>query len=216
MGRQHFHRFRRKSFYRPSVSFRISCYEHLGQRHDLVRPFAQRRKVEVDRVDPVVKVLPELTFLHHLLQILVSGTDEPYVYRDGLRVADPCYAAVLDDPEQLGLKVEGNVADLVKEEGAAVRLLEFADVVGVGIGECALHMTEEFALEQSLGQGTCIHADHLSEGTFRPAVYLSRQHILSRTVFAGNQDICEGRGELVHVLSDQRHARTVAPVHFER
>ena len=54
----------------------------------------------------------------------------------------------LERPEQLGLQLERQGADLVEEQGAAVRQLEQARLGGDRAGEGALLVAEQLALEQ--------------------------------------------------------------------
>ena len=67
--------------------------------------------------------------------------------------------ALFHGPEQLGLDLEADVADFVKEQGAVLGQFEFADLVGVGPGEGALDVPEELAFEQGLHQGAAVHGD---------------------------------------------------------
>ena len=79
---------------------------------------------------------------------------------DRPRVAHAGDGAVLDDAQQLGLLGKRDVADFVQEERGAVGLLEFADVVGMGVGEGTFHMTEHLTLEQRLSDSPNIDAHH--------------------------------------------------------
>jgi len=56
--------------------------------------------------------------------------------------------AVLDNPKQLGLHGKRGFLDFIKENGAAVGVLEQTRAVVRGFGERAAHMTEELALEK--------------------------------------------------------------------
>ena len=56
--------------------------------------------------------------------------------------ADSLEGAFLQNAEQLGLHFEGDVADFVEEERAAVGQLEAADLVAVGARERALDVAE--------------------------------------------------------------------------
>ena len=74
----------------------------------------------------------------------------PHVHLLGLAPADPPDLALLQHPEQLGLEVERQVADLVEQQRALVGQLEQAGAVGGGAGERALAVAEELGLEQLL------------------------------------------------------------------
>jgi hypothetical protein len=61
---------------------------------------------------------------------------------NGPGLAEPLELALLKDAEQLGLQVERHLAYFVKQQGAAVRKLEFAGFGGVGAGEGPLGVAE--------------------------------------------------------------------------
>ena len=57
--------------------------------------------------------------------------------------ADRVDLALLERSQKLDLDVEGQFADLVEEQGAAVGLLELAQVLVGGAGEAALLVAEQ-------------------------------------------------------------------------
>ncbi len=79
--------------------------------------------------------------------------------RDRRPAADALDLMLLEDAEQLGLGLQGELGDLVQEEGAAVGQLEAADAPGEGAGEGAFFMAEELALDQSPGERGAIELD---------------------------------------------------------
>ena len=91
------------------------------QPRDVVRPLAQRRQHEREHVQPVVEVLAEAAVGHHPGQVAVGGRDHPHVDLDRLRAAEALELLLLQDAEQLGLQLRGDVADLVEEERPLVR-----------------------------------------------------------------------------------------------
>src|SRR5687768_15005390 len=79
--------------------------------------------------------------------------------------------ARLEDAEELGLRVERHVADLVEEEGAAVRRSEEAFAIAIRSGERAATMTEELALEERRRNGCRVRR---AEGTLASARVVKR------------------------------------------
>ena len=61
--------------------------------------------------------------------------------------ADAPDLALLEHAQQLGLDAERQLADLVEEDGAAVRRLEEALAVAIGAGEGAAHVAEQLGLD---------------------------------------------------------------------
>jgi hypothetical protein len=82
----------------------------------------------------------------------VGRGDHPHVDLDGLVAADALELALLEEAEQLDLGRRREIADLVEEQGAAVRLLEAAFARARRAGERTALVAEELALEQRLGQ----------------------------------------------------------------
>ena len=77
----------------------------------------------------------------------------------GAGVADPDDDPLLERAQQLHLQRERHLADLVEEQRAAVGRLELALLVGDRAGEGALHVAEQLALEQVLGDGAAVDGD---------------------------------------------------------
>ena len=94
--------------------------EHVGAAH------AQRRHLDVDDVEAVVEVLAEAPFAHLGREIAVGRGDEAHVDLDRLVAADALERPLLEDAQQLDLRRQRDLADLVEEERAAVGLLEAA------------------------------------------------------------------------------------------
>ena len=200
----------------PVILFGKTLQEQLGQRHDVLFAFPERRQGDVDGVDAVVEVLAEPSLPDQCRQIHIGRADQPDVHRNRLCAAHPYHAPVLDDPQQLGLQVQRDVADFIQEQRPAVGLLELAYVIGMRIGESALHMAEQFAFKQRLRDGAGIHRHHRLPVPEAVGVDLVREHILAGTVLAGDQHGRIGRGDLVECFADVGHGFGSAPEHHGR
>ena len=91
-----------------------------------------------------------------------------------------------------------------------VRRLHPADPVGAGVGEGALHMAEQLAFEQILGDRAEIDRDQHLVGAARAAVQLARDQLLAGAVLAEDQDVGVGRPGALDQRPDPRHRRRVA------
>ena len=107
--------------------------------------------------------------------------------------ADALELALLEDAEQLGLGLQGQLADLVEEERAAVGQLEAADAPGDGAGEGALLVAEELALDEPRGEGGAVDLDQRPGGP--PAVGVDRpgDQLLAGPRLAGDEHGGVGR-----------------------
>src|ERR1039458_7326972 len=103
-----------------------------------------------EHVQPVVKIRPEGAVLDQGLQIFVGGGDRPEIHLDLLVAAHPHDLLLLQHPQQVGLRLKADVADLVEENTASVSHLELALFAVLRPGECALLVGHPLALQQRL------------------------------------------------------------------
>ena len=94
-----------------------------------------------------------------LHDVAVGGGDEADVDAQFLRAADARERAVLQKPQQLGLKRLAHVGDFVEKNRAAVGLLDAAGFLFDRAGERAFFVAEQFAFQQRLGNGRAVDAD---------------------------------------------------------
>ena len=80
----------------------------------------ERRDHQLDDLQAVVEVLAEAAGLHRRLEVLVRRGEEPHVDLDRLVAADALELLLLERAQQLRLRLERHVAELVEEERAAV------------------------------------------------------------------------------------------------
>ena len=181
----------------------------LGERDDVGEAVTERRQRDRDDADPVVEVLAEASVADGGRQVAVGGGDDPDVDRDGA-AADRGHDALLQRAQQLGLHGEIHVADLVEEQGAAVRLAKEAGTVGGGAGEGAADMAEEQAFEQLGGNGGAVDGH---EGGFRAAsmtMDLVGDDLLAGAGLAHEQDRGVAVGDEADGLLDVTHRGTGA------
>ena len=136
-----------------AVALRVLRQEVTGQQRDVLAALAQRRHRDLDRVQPEEEVLPEAARRDLRVEVGVGGRDDAHVGAPRARAADALELAGLEHAQQLGLQVQRDVGDLVEEQRAAVGQLEAADAVALGVGEGALDVAEQLALEQALRTG---------------------------------------------------------------
>ena len=79
---------RRKCPLRPVIFARVEAEIMVEQNRDVVAPFAERRQLDLDRVEAEQQVLPEALFVGQLVGRHVGRGDNPDVDRDRLVGAD--------------------------------------------------------------------------------------------------------------------------------
>ena len=120
---------RRQLTLRLVVFARVEAQIMVEQDRNVLAPFAQRRQLDLDRVEPEQQVLAEALLVGERVGRYVGGGDHPHVDRNRLVRPDRHHLALLERGQQLGLEVKRQIADLVEEQGAVVGGLEAADAV---------------------------------------------------------------------------------------
>ncbi len=110
---------------------------------------------------------------------------------------------LLEQAQNLGLKCQRHVTNLVEKERAAVAPLKFTNAAAVCSGEGALLVTEQFTFQQVLRDGSAVEGQ---EGCLGPGAVLvdgTGDQFLAGAALAGNQhgDVLGGDAAdgLVHV-----------------
>ena len=131
--------------------------EALDERGDVLGAFPECRQGDLDHLQAVVQVLAEAPLLDLGLEVAMGRRDDANVDLDRRVAADPLEGVLLQDAEDLGLRLRGHVADLVQEEGALVGRLELADPARVGAGARALLVPKELALDEFTADRGAVH-----------------------------------------------------------
>src|SRR6185436_15480508 len=97
---------------------------------------------------------------------------------DVAHALDSTEALLLEGAEELRLGRKAHLPDLVEEEGASVRQLHQPLLHALRVGECALLVAEELALEKGLGDRAAIQLDERTVVAGSQVVDLARQELL--------------------------------------
>ena len=105
--------------------WRELAQEVLQQERQVPAPLAQRRDLDVEDVEAVVEVLAEPALRDALAQVAVRRRDDAHVDAGHRRVgAERLDRPLLQDAQELGLRGQRDLGDLVEEQRAAVGRLE--------------------------------------------------------------------------------------------
>src|SRR5438093_9025272 len=94
--------------------------EMIDEHRDLFAPLPKGWDPDLDDVQAVVQVFPELVRPHGGLEVAIGGGDEPHVGADDLLAADAGELAVLEHVQELGLEPQRHLPDLVEKERALI------------------------------------------------------------------------------------------------
>ena len=170
------------------------------QLRNVLWALAQAGQGDGEAGKPIVKILAEVSCLDLFRQISVGGTEDAYVGAENLVAANPPELAVLQHPQQLGLKLLGHLAHLVQEQGASVGQLEQALPVAHAPREGAALMAEELALYQGLGEHRAVQGKKGALHAPRVAVHEGGGQLLAGARLPLDQYRGLGAGGKLHGL----------------
>src|SRR5262245_22003096 len=180
---------------------------------DVLPSFAERRQVELHHLQAVKEVLAEGAPTDARSQIDVGRGDQAKVGPHETRAAEPPELALLEHAQQLGLRVERQVPDLVEKEGGAVGLLEDAGALGVCARERAALVTEELALDRTGRDRVAVTRDQLVPRTSAQSVQDSRDELLPGARLAGDQHRDIGGCDALDLIPESSHCRAATKEH---
>src|SRR5262249_55547127 len=97
------------------------------QERDVLSAVAEWGEGDGKYAQAIVEIFPEVALGDGLLQVAVGGGDDPHVDPNGHAATNALELALLENPQELGLGRQRQLADLVEEQGPAVGQLEPAD-----------------------------------------------------------------------------------------
>ena len=119
--------------------------------------------------------------------------------------AQTLHALFLQHAQQFGLQAQGQLADLVQQQGAAIGHFKLAALGRHRAGKGAALMTEQQGFEHLLGDGRAIDGHKRGIVAGGKTVNVARHHLFAGAGFTGNQDRRTGHG---HPLG---HRQQTAP-----
>ncbi len=184
--------------------------EESRQLGDVAVTFAQAWHADVEDIEAVVEVLPEVARFHRYFKIRIGGRDDPRVNRNGLVPTDTLDGTLLEEPQQVDLQVLGQIADFVEEQGAAVGRFNETNLALVSIRERAFLVTEQLRLDQRRGQCCAVDGHERAVGALGLLVYETRGQFFSGAAVAGDQHGLVFRRDLGDLAGQIAHHRAVA------
>ncbi len=108
------------------------------------------------------------------------------------------------------MQQERHVADFVKEQRAAVALLELADAFLVRAGKGSFFMAKEFAFEQRVRNRRAVHRQERAVAALAVLIDRAGDEFLARPAFAADQDGDILRRDAADRFVNGLHGRTAA------
>ncbi len=148
--------------------------------------------------------------LDGLRRIDVGGGDQAHVDRLFFLSAEPPDGSLLQHAQQLRLDAGRHLGDLVEEQRARVSKLEAAWPPLHRARKGAPFVTEDFVLEQRLGNRRTVDRDERMFAASAQLVNRLRDELLARPRFAVDEHRCDGRRGLLDDAIDRPKRRGVA------
>ena len=138
-------------------------HEEPDKRRNVLGSLTQRGDVDGKDVQAIVEIVAEALLLHQPGEVAVRRRDDADVHLDRARTAEALELLLLQDPQELWLQLERQLAHLVEEERTAVGELEATDLLGDRVGERAALVAEQLALQERRRDRGTVHRLHLRE-----------------------------------------------------
>ncbi len=96
------------------------------QQRNIVGTLAQRRKLNGNDIQAVIKILAKLSLGDGFSQVLIGCGEHAHVHRQPFLTTDAADLMLLKDAQQARLHVRADTADLIEKAGSALGFFEHA------------------------------------------------------------------------------------------
>jgi hypothetical protein len=177
----------------------------IDEEAEVARALAEGRQAKDRDGEAVEEILAEAAGSHLGHQVAVGRGDHPDVDLARVRLADALDLPFLKDPQELDLGGEGELAELVEEEGAAVGRLEDALLVVGGAGEGAAGVAEEGGFDELGRERAAVDRDEGAVAAGARAVDRASEELLAGAGLAEEEDRHAAGGDLAGAVDEAGH-----------
>ena len=170
---------------------------------DIGPSLTQGRDFDGHNPQTVEEVFTEASFLNRASQVEVGGGNDPRVGRTRLALTHRLERLLLENAEELHLKVKRRVSRLVQEQRSPRGEVEPSDPLADRASEGSAHMPEEFGLQKFTGQRAAIHGDERAAAAWRMGVDRSGENLLPRAALTRQEN---GGLALLEILDQSQDA----------
>ena len=154
-------------------------------RHVGTRP--KRRQGELNDVEPVHQVFAKGPGFHGSFEVAICRGDDSNDGGAGLSFSYALIFALLEKSQELGLKGQRKVTDLVEEQSSPFGCGDLAGDISHGTREGAPDMAEEVALKELRAQAGTTHREERPIGVPAPSMESMGEDPFAGAVFAPDQ-----------------------------
>src|SRR5262249_27329654 len=176
---------------------------------DVRSPARERGDLDGEHVESVEEISAEPSRSNRLREVAIRRRNDPHVDADRSVRPDRLELLLLEHPQELDLRLERKLADLVEEDRSTVGQLEASHPPFEGAGEGALHVAEELALDQAGRDGGAVHLHERPVAPGAPVVYGPGDQLLPGPGLSLDQHAGVGLRDLLDLTKDgeERRAR---------
>ena len=130
-----------------------------GQQGNVISPIAKRRHMQVDHIQAVIEIIPELPGCKSCFEILIGGCDQPDIDLNGFGLAQGLDVLVFQNLKELGLDRKRYVTDFIQADGSAFGFFKQAFLILGGVCKSAFFITEKLAFQNVLRHRWAVDMD---------------------------------------------------------
>ena len=160
-------------------------------------------------VEPVEEVFAESALLDRVFERSIGCAHDPDIGPAFLRLAEPFVGLVVEESEQPGLSIRGEVADLVEKECPTFGLFHLADSVCHAAGKGALAVTEQGACHQVAGEHRTVNSHERPVRELALGLNPAGQDVLAGAALATKHDDRVGCRGARHRLEQSPEDRAI-------
>src|SRR5690554_1728486 len=166
------------------------------ERKEILDAFAKRRHAKARLLESGEKIAAEALLLNEPFEIAMGRRDDAHIDFLGARPAKGKDLALLKYAKELGLCLEGHIADLIEEERSAVCGTD--EALAIPIGTCIRSAldSEELGFDEVWRQRRAVNRDELASS---PALFVdgSSHELFPRVALSLDGDRERGRCDLI-------------------
>jgi len=170
------------------------------ERKNIFAAFAKRRNRDLQNVEAEKKIFSELASSDRGLEINVCECDEASFDAKRFRSTKALEGTLLQDAQQFCLRARRESGDFVEDDGAGAAELEAAEFAVNGSGEGAPFVAKEFAFDEIGRKRGAVDFEKRSVTARAEFVNKTREMVLARAGFAGNEKRCGRRRDFLREL----------------
>ncbi len=184
------------------------------ERRNVLPTVAQRRNPNGKHLQPEKQVLAEPILAHRLTEVAIGGRNQSDIDLQSSAAAQSLEGAILQNPQQFGLQLERQLADLVEKQRAAIGDLEPSALPSHRARVRTFLATEQLAFDQRSGQRRAVDPDQQPVSPLAGLMHRFGEQLFARARLARQQDRGIGGGHSPDLAQHglHRHALRDDPV----